>query len=287
MSDSIAPKLSKWPFFIGDGLLLGMACFIGYQSKFAFGHWELCFVVLCVVGGALLGIAPFVLEYDALVKVAEAGALNTVVSQLKNLEGIANQISGATGKWQDAQAEADKTAAGAREIAERMTGEVQAFTEFMKRANDNERATLRLEVEKLRRVESEWLQVLVRMLDHVYALHQGASRSGQPKLVEQMGNFQMACRDAARRVGLTPFTAIEAEPFDAQRHQLVEEDAKAPAGAVVGETVAAGYTFQGRLLRPALVRLRENAAVVAGAAGEAEKEKQSRLPLEGADASSG
>src|SRR5512144_1250054 len=165
MTDSLAPKLSKWPFFLGDALLLGTAYFIGYQSKFVLGHWELCFVVLCVIGGALLGIAPFVLEYDALVKVAEAGALNTAVAQLQNLEGIANQISGATAKWQDAQEQADKTAVTARQIAERMTGEVQAFTEFMKRANDSERATLRLEVEKLRRVEADWIQVLVRVLD--------------------------------------------------------------------------------------------------------------------------
>ena len=94
----------------------------------------------------------------------------------------------------------------------------------MQRANDSERATLRLEVEKLRRAEADWLQVLVRMLDHVYALHQGALRSGQPMLIEQVGNFQNACRDAARRVGLTPFTANEAEPFDAQRHQLIEDE---------------------------------------------------------------
>ena len=260
MSDAIAPKLLKWPFFVGDGLLLGTAYFIGYQSKFVLGHWEMCFVVLCVAGGALLGVAPFLLEYVALVKVAEAGALNTVVSQLKNLEDIAKQISGATGRWQEAQEQADKTARGAREIADRMTGEVKAFTEFMQRANDSERANLRLEVEKLKRGEGEWLQVLVRMLDHVYALHQGASRSGQPKLAEQVGNFQMACRDSARRVGLTPFTADEGEVFDAQRHQLVEEGATAPADAVVAETIATGYTFQGRLVRAALVRLHQGEA---------------------------
>jgi len=284
MSDAIAPKLSKWPFFLGDGLLLGTAYFITYQSKFALGHWELCFVALCVVGGALLGIVPFLLEYDALVKAAQARELTTAASLLKDLEGIAAQISSATGKWQDAQEQADKTAATAREIAERMTGEVQAFTEFMKRANDSERATLRLEVEKLRRAESEWLQVLVRMLDHVYALHQGACRSGQSKLIEQVGNFQMACRDAARRVGLAPFAADAGEPFDAQRHQLTEEGAQPPADAVVGETVATGYTFQGRLLRPALVRLRGEEAGAAAAAGEVENEKQPRLPLEAAEA---
>src|ERR1022692_1787642 len=129
MSELNAPKLSKWPLLLGDGLLVGMACFICFQSKFALGHWELCFVVLCVVGGALLGVAPFLLEYDALVKVAQAGAVSTVGSELKNLQGIANQISGATGKWQDAQDQADRTARGAKEIADRMTGEVQAFTE--------------------------------------------------------------------------------------------------------------------------------------------------------------
>jgi molecular chaperone GrpE (heat shock protein) len=206
--------------------------------------------------------------------------LTTVVSELKNLEAIAGQISGATGRWQNAQDAADKTARSAGEIADRMTSEVKAFTEFMQRANDSERATLRLEVEKLRRAEADWLQVLVRMLDHVFALHQGALRSGQPALIEQVGNFQNACRDVARRVGLTPFAANEAEPFDPQRHQLIEEGATAPLGAVVSDTVATGYTFQGRLLRPALVRLRETAAAVAAPATETTSTQQSSLPLE-------
>ncbi len=284
MSELIAPKVPKWPFFLGDGLLLGTAGFITYQSKFTVGHWELGLVLLCVAAGACLAVAPFLLEYQALVKVAEAGALTTVVSQLKNLEGIAKQISGTTGRWQDAQDQADKTVAAAKEIGERMTGEVQAFTEFMKRANDSERATLRLEVEKLRRGESEWLQLVVRMLDHVYALHQGACRSGQPNLIEQVRSFQNACRDAARRVGLTPFVANEAEPFDAQRHQLIEEGAKPPADAVVGETIATGYTFQGRLLRPALVRLRGDHAAVAAVATVAGPEDQSQLPLQAENA---
>jgi molecular chaperone GrpE (heat shock protein) len=283
MSDPNAPKLAKWPFFLGDALLLGMAWFITYQSKFALGHWELCFVVLCVVGGALLGITPFLLEYDALVKLTEADALTTVVSQLHNLEGIAAQISGATSRWQDAQDLADQTARSAREIAERMTAEVQAFTEFMRQANDSERGTLRLEVEKLRRAEADWLQVLVRTLDHVFALHQGALRSGQPGLIEQLGNFQNACRDAARRVGLTPFSANEAEPFDPQRHRLLDEAARPAPDAVVAQTIAAGYTFQGRLIRPALVSLRETPAAGAAPAPEAAPTQQSSLPLGAAD----
>jgi molecular chaperone GrpE (heat shock protein) len=263
-----------------------MAYFISYQCKAALGHWELCFVVLCVVGGALLGIAPFLLEYEALVKLTEAGALTTVVSQLHNLEGIAAQISGATSRWQDAQDQADKTALAAKEIAERMTAEVQAFTEFMRKANDSEKSTLRLEVEKLRRAEADWLQVLVRTLDHVFALHQGALRSGQPGLIEQLSNFQNACRDAARRVGLTPFVANDGEPFDPQRHQLVDGTAKPAPDAVVVQTIAAGYTFQGRLIRPVLVSLRETPAASAAPAPETAPAQQSSLPLGAADTSS-
>jgi molecular chaperone GrpE (heat shock protein) len=285
MSDPIAPKLSKWPFFLGDAVLLGMAYFITWQCKFTLGHWELSFVVLCVVGGALLGITPFLLEYDALVKATQAHAVTTAASQLRNLEAVTAQINHATGRWQDAQDAADQTARGAKEIAERMTAEVKAFAEFMQRANDSERANLRLEVEKLRRAESDWLQVLVRVLDHVHALHLGAVRSGQPTLIEQLGNFQNACRDAARRIGLTPFAAAESEPFDAQRHQLVGDGAQPPPDAIVAETIATGYTFQGRFLRPAIVRLRGDATPAPCAPVPAAEEQQRDLALKPSDSS--
>ena len=280
----MGPKLLKWPFYLGDGLLLGAAYFIWHHTQLTMGHWELGLAVLCIGAGALLGLAPALLEYRAEMKLAEARALTTVVAQIQNIERLAGQISGATGQWQEAQEQADKTAAVAREIAERMTAEVKSFTEFMQRANDSEKATLRLEVDKLRRAEGDWLQVLVRLLDHVYALNQGARRSGQPTLIEQLSHFQNACRDAARRVGLTPFTANEAEPFDAQRHQWVEDGAKPPANATVAETIATGYTFQGKMLRPALVRLQGPAAAMppgdAAAMPATPEGEQSHLPLE-------
>jgi molecular chaperone GrpE (heat shock protein) len=201
---------------------------------------------------------PFLLEYRFAVRLAETRGLTTALEQLKKLEAVAGQIQGATGQWQTVQEESGKVAALAKGIAERMGAEAKAFTQFMERANDGERAALRLEVEKLRRAENEWLQVLVRVMDHVYALQLGAQRSGQPKLVEQLGNFQNACRDAARRVGLTPFVAAAAEPFDTQRHQLINGTTAPQNGGRVAETVATGYTFQGRLLRPAIVRLENN-----------------------------
>lgn len=266
MHGPIEPKLSKWPFFLGDALLFGAACFVFSQSTRPMTSWQIAFIVLCVAGGACSAILPFLLEYRLLAKLVEIRELAGVVSQVRNLESVASQITSATNCWNTVQSEADKTAAVAKEIAERMAVELKGFTEFMQRANESEKATLRLEVEKLHRAEGDWLQVLVRMLDHAHALHQGAVRSGQPNVIQQVGNFQNACRDAARRVGLTPFLPNESETFDPQRHQLLEGDGKASAGAAIGETIATGYTFQGRLLRPALVRLREDGGGAAPAA---------------------
>jgi molecular chaperone GrpE (heat shock protein) len=141
-----------------------------------------------------------------------------------------------------------------------MSEEVRQFSEFLQKMNDNEKAALRLEVEKFHRGEAEWLQVLVRILDHIFALHAAAVHSHQPQLTEQITHFQNACRGVARRVGVAPFVAEPDEPFNPERHQALDAKVKPPANAMVAETVGVGYTFQGRLLRPALVRLKEDSA---------------------------
>jgi molecular chaperone GrpE (heat shock protein) len=255
MRNPVELKLAKWPFIVGDVLLLGVAVLIVFQSRAPLELWPAVVCASAVGLGALVGVTPFILEYRAWVRLTEAEALLSSSAQLNNLEAVASQISAATGQWQTVQEYSASTVNAAKQIAERMAAEVAEFTEFMKKANDSERATLRLEVEKMRRAENDWVQVVMRMLDHVFALNQAAARSGQPALVKQLGNFQNACRDIARRVGLVPFAAAPGQPFDNARHKLVDSETAPPAGALAGETVAAGYTFQGQLVRPALVSL--------------------------------
>jgi molecular chaperone GrpE (heat shock protein) len=206
----------------------------------------------------LLGILPYLLEYrsvikyGALIKLIETSTLCSATEKIQDLEGFVAQITSANENLQTAQVQADKTAGIARDITDRMAAEVRDFTAFMQKANDGEKATLRLEVEKLRRTENDWLGIVVFMLDHVFALNRAAAHSGQEKLIAQLGQFQNACRDAARRVGLVPVIAAPGETFDAQRHQLVEGNPPATTG-VVAEMIALGFSFQGKLIRPAVV----------------------------------
>ena len=260
-------KVPKWPFLTGNILLLAFAFFIVWKSPHPIAKWEIAACFAAAALGAIIGIIPFLLDYRAMGKAIEINALGAVAEKISDLEKLSAQIGSATNHWaviqETVQTESGKTAAIAKDIADKMTEEVRQFSDFMQKMNDNEKSTLRLEVEKLRRSDGEWLQMLVRVLDHIFALHTGAVRTGDQRFIEPITNFQNACRGSVRRLGLTSFVAEPDEPFDAERHQVANKQEKIPDGAVVTETIGAGYTFQGKLLRPALVRLREATAPVA------------------------
>ena len=215
-------KIPKWPFLLGNAVLLAVAAVLIYKAAHPISDLQIILAVSAVALGAILGCLPFILDYRAAGKMLEVNALSTVAA-----------TSG---------------------IADRMVTEIRDFNEFQLKLNDTEKGALRLEVEKLRRTEGEWIQVVARILDHIFALYLAASRSGQPELADQIGHFQNACRDAARRVGLTPFGAEPNDKFDPKRHraQGVENPAD---GALVAGLLAPGMTYQGRLIRLALVQL--------------------------------
>ena len=258
MSESLRPTVPKWPFFVADAFMLGLAWFVYSQSRLPLDAFSTAAICFCVALGAILSILPFIFEYRITLKLADNETLTSAVTQLNNLEAVSRQISQATGQWQTVQEHSASTVAAAKEIGERMIAEGKAFAEFMQKANDAEKGTLRLEVEKLRRGEADWLQVVVRMLDHTYSLHTAAVHSGKTTLIEQLTQFQNALRDSARRVGLIPYVANAGEPFDSTRHQASETEKPEP-GATIRETIATGYTFRSQLVRPALVALAQPA----------------------------
>ncbi len=255
MSDGANVKMSKILLFVFDAVFVGLAAWILYVHKGSgpMTPWEMGAVAVCVIAGAWLAITPYLTEHRAASQLEETENLNSSLAQIQNLEKIAEQITIATAQWQIAQEQSTKSVEAASAVSARMTAEAKSFAEFMQRANDAEKATLRLEVDKLRRSEGDWLQISTRLLDHIYALNQAAARSGQPGLIQQLGNFQAACRDVTRRIGLVPFVGEPGTAYDPNLQQPLDEKSQPAAGAVVAETVVTGFTFQGQLLRRAVV----------------------------------
>lgn len=255
MTELAVPKMSKWPFVVGDVLLLAVAWWIVQRQAPPLGAVALILLCACVGVGAWLLAVPFRADYQAALKLREANLLAEAAATLRNLEAVQTEISQATASWHAMQEHSEKTSAACRDMAERMTSEAKGFREFMHRANDSEKNHLRLEVEKLRRAEAEWLQTTVHLLDHVYALYCAGARAGQPALHEQLANFQKACREIVRRHGLQPIEGQIGERYDANRHKAANLDANPTANSLVAETLATGYGYQGQVIRLPLVRI--------------------------------
>ncbi len=251
--------LPCWPFLAVDALLLGLAALLLRQGHKPLLWWEALLLIACVAAGAWCCLLPFLRRNQDRQALAQARLLADALVQLQKIDQVAAQIVGATNQWREFQQQTDEISASTKSLAGSIASEARAFSEFLQKANDSEKARLRLEADKLRRDEREWLHVVIHILDHVSALDLAARHSGQPALIEQIAQFQNSCRDAARRVGLVPVTGREGEPFDPKLHQL-GENAAPDEHAVVGETLAPGYTFQGQWVRRALVSLKERKA---------------------------
>ena len=255
MTDRSSTKLAIWPFVVVDLVFLGLTYLIFSIAHRPLLFWEALALVGCASIGAWSFLTPFLRRNAVEVKLAEAQTLTDTVAQIKNLDQVAAQISSAAMHLKTAQDDAKQTAATAKGIAERMEEEGKAFAEFIQKSNDSEKSHLRLEVDKLRRSEVDWIQILVHILDQIFVLHAAAVRSGKQSLIEQIGNFQIICRDSARRVGLVCQGADGPIAFNENLHQVLEDQPQPTPGAQVAEMLAPGYSYQGRIVRRALVRL--------------------------------
>jgi hypothetical protein len=261
--------LPFWPFIILDVLFLGMAVIIYKNAHQPFVPIEAGLVIACVVGAAFSIAMPFLRRNADETAMAQTQAIAEAVKGIQSIDQVAQQISTATTQWQGVQEHATKTIDAAREVADSMAAEAKSFVEFLKKANESEKSHLRVEVDKLRRAEGQWLEVMVRMMDNVHALNQAAIQSGKANLINQIGQFQNACRDTSRRIGLVPFYADPGTAYDEKAHELFEGE-KATADAKVGLTVACGYTFQGQIIRKPVVALQNNKAIATEPAAPAQ-----------------
>lgn len=252
-----APQIQKWPFFAADGLFLALAGGIVVAGGgLALEGWELSLVAVCMGLGSAFGVWPFLAEYREESRRFEAREFGSVLEQVRRLEEVGKLVSESAGQWQEMAEQGEGVSKAAEEMAVRVREERERFREIAEKTNDKERDHWRLEAEKLRRSEREWLGVLAGIMYHVFALHRAGRSSGQAKLIQQLDGFQGACLDICRRVGLSQHVVKAGEAFDPKIHKT-EEGRPMPKNPIVRETLAPGFSFQGRRAYLPLVALAE------------------------------
>lgn len=250
---SVRP-VSRLPFFFGDALLICVAVFIALRSPTPLSVSTALLIAITVGLGAFLAICPYFLEHRSSIALEELEKFASVATEMNRVAPLTAALEEAAVQLRHTEEESKKTLSVAKSVADQMIQEGKAFAQIVAKANDSEKARLRMELEKFRRWEADSLAVLTGILDHVFALWRAAQAAGQPTVAQQMHSFQNACLEIARKIGLVSYRAEEGMLFDPARHQQM--DGTAPdVACIIGETLAAGYTYRGQMVRRAVVKV--------------------------------
>lgn len=258
------------PFLVSAVILDVIGWYIMKTSPHPISNLTGGLVAVCVVSGAVISVLPFLWDAKASLRSEELDTLAMSAGQLRDVQKVVDSITTATAQWMTVQEYSTAAVDSARSISDGITEEAKRFSEFMAQANDREKSALKLEVDKLKRGEAEWLQVVVVMMDHVHALYHAGLRSGQQNVVNQLTNFRAACFEAARRMGLVSYIAEAGDVFDGERHQWVKGEGEVPKDSKVRVTVAMGLSFQGQQIRKAVVELDGDEMAFSGGPAETE-----------------
>lgn len=263
------PQIRKWPFVIGDLLLIGVAVWIFYANDYAPTGWDLAMIVACLGLGVLFSVLPFMAEFREESRRFDANEFRSTLDQIRQLEGVGNRLDAVTAQWDAVQENCGQVVQAATELAAKSEADSERWQQMAQQADTRERDHLRLEVDKLRRGEREWLEVVVGILDHIFALHRAAVQSRQVKLIGQIEAFRNACLEISRRVGLSQYVVDPGEPYNPEIHKM-PEGGGCPENPVVAETLLPGFSFQGQAIRQPMVALVDRTLLASKTSGSSD-----------------
>lgn len=260
MSDVPVPVATKWPFILGDLLLLAAAGGVAYAAhtgQLPMNVSVAAVLTATVAAGAWILVTPFLRDQEAALRLQENDQLSNTLQQIQQLDRVANSISASAASIQSGQQALQRAEIAAGAVATLMESEKKVFLDSLHRFQDQERNTLKLELDKLRRGEEETLRVICHLLDHNFAVYQAGQRSTQAGVAQQLAQYRSACLDAVRRLGIVAHEANPGDTFNPDFHQTLDGKAPAPEARIAG-TLACGYTIRGQLVRPIIVSTGES-----------------------------
>lgn len=92
MQQNSSLNLPKWPFYVGNILLVGIAIFLAFQAGSQLTTAQFFWSFLCVASGAVIFATPFILEYQGQIKIAQAKSKTIGTSQLKQIDNVLSQM---------------------------------------------------------------------------------------------------------------------------------------------------------------------------------------------------
>lgn len=178
------PKLPKWPFLLGDALLLGTAWLIADQVRNPFTGQPLIWIVVCVVAAAILGAIPFLADYARKQDEALDERQRGLDAIARTVAASAEQIGISANGLNELTQLAQKNLQAAAQLGPALEQKVTALKAELTATRDDDRAALRKEIAALRSVEAQRIEAAVQHLTKTAAEFARAETALQKQLAE-------------------------------------------------------------------------------------------------------
>ncbi len=156
-----SPRTPKWPFLIGDGILFATACIVGATAPTPISTGALSVVFGCLALGAIIGAAPFVLDFASRQRETERDFQRRLEEQNRQLQLTAEALASTAGQIKSAHEAAGRAVHVAEALPYRLQEKIAEFTNQLQEREDEEKASMAKELELLRDTEGQRLAALV------------------------------------------------------------------------------------------------------------------------------
>ena len=160
MTPSPMPRPPKWPYFLGDALLLALACYVGLTVD-PLSPLALSIIFGCVALGALLAAVPYVFDALADQRAADAAFQQKLEAQNQRLAHATEVLAATAAQIKAAHEAAAKAVHAADALPYKLQEKIAEFTNQLQQRDDEDKAAMAKELDLLRDTEGQRLTALV------------------------------------------------------------------------------------------------------------------------------
>lgn len=153
-----SPRLPKWPFLAGDTALLAAAWIVSERAAHPMGIDAIFAITFCVLGAAVLGAIPFLVEYARRQDEALDERQRSLEALARTAAEAADQISIAAKGFHEIADLAHKNLKQAEQLPHKLQEKIAEFHSKFSNALQDEKDELEKELAALRSSESERLE---------------------------------------------------------------------------------------------------------------------------------
>ena len=239
-----SPRPPKWPYLLGDALLLALACSVGLSAESPFSPLVLSVIFGCVALGCVLAALPYLFDFFAEQRATVLEFQRKLEAQSARLAHDIETLAAAGTQLKAAQEAAAKAVHTADALPYKLQEKIAEFTAQLQQHDDEEKAAMTKELEALRDTEGQRLTALVGTIQT--ATKEFAALEKEARAATEAARHEVA--EAAPALAAALGAATTRAEAALNQSALHAQTAIAAVETKLHDTIAAAEALSNRLL---------------------------------------